>query len=254
MLVSSEGAVVISVGWSKHVGTRRFSAAVEFMESPMDPSQFAKTLESTLLSPNASAKAVDALCAEAAKSGFHGVCVSPCRAALALERLKGSGVRVVSVAGFPLGTQTPRAKAAEVAELVELGVDEVDLVMNVGWFLEKRLSAVSDELRLAREACGGRVFKVILETGSLTLRQIAEAGALALGAGADFLKTSTGYGPRGAEVRDVEILRQVAGDRCGIKASGGIRSYRQAAELLAAGATRIGTSSAGVLLKEARDQ
>ncbi len=219
----------------------------------MDLSQFAKTLESTLLSPAASTKAVEALCAEAALNGFLGVCVSPCRAAQAVERLRGSGVKVVSVAGFPLGTQTPRTKAAEVAELVEMGVDEVDVVMNVGWFLERRISAVSEELRLARGACGDRVFKVILETGSLTLRQIAEAGALALGAGADFLKTSTGYGPRGAEVRDVEILRQVAGERCGIKASGGIRSYRQAAELLAAGASRIGTSSAGVLLKEAKD-
>ena len=210
-------------------------------------------IESTLLSATATEVMVDALCAEAAGFGFHGVCVAPCRVRQAVAALAETPVRVVSVAGFPLGTQTTRSKVGEVAELVALGAAEVDLVMNVGWFLDGRISPVSQEIREARSATGdGVVLKVILETAALGPNRVREAAALALGAGADFLKTSTGYGPGGASLPDVRALKQVAGSRCGIKASGGIRSFSQTRDLIAAGADRIGTSSAGAIWHEAQ--
>jgi deoxyribose-phosphate aldolase len=166
--------------------------------------------------------------------------------------VKASPLRVVAVAGFPLGTQTSRCKAAEVGELLDLGAHEVDVVMNVGLFLEGRLSPIAAELRDLRRAAGGAVLKVILETGYLTPEQTREAASLVVGAGADFLKTSTGFGPAGASVPDVRILKQVAGSRCGVKAAGGIRSFDQAQSLLAAGASRLGTSSGRKLVDEAR--
>ncbi|MBI5441449.1 MAG: deoxyribose-phosphate aldolase [Deltaproteobacteria bacterium] len=218
----------------------------------MTPQEFCQTLESTLLVPSARENQVEALCREAAASELFAVCVSPSRVPLALKALAGTAVKVVSVAGFPLGTQTTRAKVAEISELFEVGAHEVDLVMNVGVFLDGRIASISGEIREARRAAGSGVLKVILETGYLTPAQIREAASLALGAGADFLKTSTGFGPEGARIADVRILRQVAGKRCGVKAAGGIRSFEQAQSLLAAGADRLGTSTAGKLLVEAR--
>jgi deoxyribose-phosphate aldolase len=217
----------------------------------MTATEFAQTIESTLLSPVAGEAEIQALCREAAEAGFAGVCVSPCRVREALRHLAGTPVRVVSVAGFPLGTQTSSTKVAEVAELFELGAQEVDMVFNLGLFLDGRLSSVSSEIRDARRA-GEGVLKIILETGALPPDRVREAAALALGAGADFLKTSTGFGPVGARMPDVRILRQVAGRRCGVKAAGGIRSFEQAQGLLAAGADRLGTSSAGAIWKEAQ--
>ncbi len=217
----------------------------------MQLSDLCNALESTLLTPTARAAEIEGLCREAAGAGFHGVCVPPSRVRLAAEVLRDTAVRVVSVAGFPLGYQSTRSKVAEVAGLVEAGAAEVDVVMNLGWFLDGRLRAVARELQEIRRASEGRVLKVILETGALTPEQIREAAAVALGAGADFLKTCTGYGPRGVTIRDVRLLRQVAGGRCGVKASGGIRTLDQAVGLLAAGADRLGTSSAGAIWAEA---
>ncbi len=217
----------------------------------MNWDEIAATIESTLLGATATAADVAALCREAVEAGFHGVCVAPCRVPDAVDAVAGTGVRVVSVAGFPLGTQTTRAKVREVAELFERGAHEVDLVLNLGWFLDGRLTPVSKEVREARAAAGGGVLKVIVETGALTPGQAREAAALALGAGADFLKTSTGFGPAGARILDVRLLRQVAGSRCGVKAAGGIRSYDQVTGLLAAGADRVGTSAAGAIRREA---
>jgi deoxyribose-phosphate aldolase len=215
------------------------------------PQEFSLTIESTLLTPTARENQVEALCREAADSGFYGVCVAPSRVTVALRALSGTGVRVVSVAGFPLGAQTTRAKVAEVSDLFEMGAHEADLVMNIGLFLDGRIASVSGEIREARRAAGSGVLKVILETCHLTPGQIREAASLALGAGADLLKTSTGFGPEGARIADVRILRQVAGKRCGVKAAGGIRTFEQAQALLAAGADRLGTSSATKLLAEA---
>jgi deoxyribose-phosphate aldolase len=171
----------------------------------------------------------------------------------ALVFLGPSRVRVVSVAGFPLGNSTSASKAREVAELVQTGAHEVDIVANLGLFLEGRSGEVAEEFRLVRKACEGRTLKVILETGSLTPPQMEALAVIALGEGADFLKTSTGYGPRGATVEDVKILAGVEGPPRGVKASGGIKTLAQAISLLEAGAQRIGTSSAGAIMKEALD-
>jgi len=216
-----------------------------------DARDFARCIEATLLGAAATALEVEALCREAVQRDFAAVCVSPCRVAEALDHVAGTPVRVVTVAGFPLGSQTVRAKVAEVGEAFEAGAHEVDLVFNLGLFLDGRLTAVSAELREARRAAAG-VLKVILETGALEPAKVREAAALAVGAGADYLKTSTGFGPTGARIPDVRLLRQVAGSRCGVKAAGGIRSYEQAEALLAAGADRIGTSSAGEIWREAQ--
>ena len=216
-----------------------------------DARDFARCIESTLLGAAATALEVEALCREAVQRDFAAVCVSPCRVAEALDHVAGTPVRVVTVAGFPLGSQTVRAKVAEVGEAFEAGAHEVDLVFNLGLFLDGRLTAVAAELREARRAAAG-VLKVILETGALEPAKVREAAALAVGAGADYLKTSTGFGPTGARIPDVRLLRQVAGRRCGVKAAGGIRSYEQAEALLAAGADRIGTSSAGAIWREAQ--
>jgi len=235
--------------WGRGGANRAF---LEFDErtQTMTRKEFAQALESTLLAATARGEEVEALCREALEVGFAGVCVAPCRVAEAAAHLAGSPVRVVGVAGFPLGSQTARAKAAEVEEVFALGAQEVDLVFNLGLFLEGRLSPVSAELRDARRAAGAGVLKVILETAALTPAQTREAAALALGAGADYLKTSTGFGPAGARIPDVRLLRQVAGSRCGVKAAGGIRTFEQAESLLAAGADRIGTSVAGSLWRE----
>ncbi|MBI5015894.1 MAG: deoxyribose-phosphate aldolase [Deltaproteobacteria bacterium] len=214
--------------------------------------EFAGAIESTLLVATARESDVETLCREAAAAGFRAVCVPPCRVKSAVACLDGTPVRVVSVAGFPLGFQTGQAKVSEVEELFALGAHEVDVVMNVGLFLDGRLSPVSGELREARRAASGGVLKVILETGFLTPEQMREAASLAVGAGADFLKTSSGFGPAGARVPDVRILRQVAGRRCGVKAAGGIRAFEQAQSLLLAGADRLGTSSASRLWEEAK--
>lgn len=218
----------------------------------MDRKQFAQAIESTLLDAEATRDDIEQLCVEAVESGFRAVCVAPSRASLAIEFLQGTLVRTASVAGFPLGNQTTRTKVAEVSELVEMGVAEVDVVWNVGMFLEGRLSPVSLELGEIRRAAGEATLKVILETAHLNHKQLREAAAMALGAGANFLKTSTGYASKGAEVADIQILKQVAGSRCGIKASGGIKSFSQVLTLMGAGANRIGTSKASLIWSEAQ--
>lgn len=218
----------------------------------MTVEQFASTLESTLLSAAAREAEVEALCREAAALGCRAVCVAPCRVRGAAALLAGSPVHVVSVAGFPLGFQSSAVKTAEVADLFDSGAHEVDAVMNLGLFLEGRLSPVAAELRELRRAAGSGVLKVILETGFLTPDQAREAASLALGAGADYLKTSTGFGPSGARLPDVRLLRQVAGGRCRVKAAGGIRTFDQARSLLLAGADTLGTSAAAPLVAQAR--
>ncbi|TLN19516.1 deoxyribose-phosphate aldolase [bacterium] len=212
--------------------------------------EMAGKIESTLLRADASRLEVEMLCAEAVRLGLFGVCVAPSRILDAKEHLTGSGVKVVTVIGFPLGNTTSNAKLAEVEDALALGADELDIVMNIGHFLDGRFADVERELQRAKNAVGDKVLKVILETGYLGEGQIIHAGRLALEAGADFLKTSTGFGPRGASVEDVRLLSSVAGEKAGVKASGGIKTMARAIEMIGAGATRIGTSSAGAIMLE----
>jgi deoxyribose-phosphate aldolase len=180
--------------------------------------------------------------------GFATLCVSPFLAPLAAQKLAGSGTAVCSVVGFPFGYCNTETKAEEARLLVELGCAEVDMVMNVAAFLEGEDEFVADDIgavaAAASDASGGdALLKVIIETGHLDPGEIVRASVLAVEAGADFVKTSTGFGPRGASIEDVELIREAVGMDVGVKAAGGIRDGAAVLAMLEAGATRIGTSS-----------
>lgn len=208
-------------------------------------------IDHTLLRPEAGGREVERLCLQAKEFGFPAVCIFPQWVELAAELLSGSGVRVCTVAGFPFGANSELVKTAETAEALERGAEEIDLVMNLGAFKSGDYRRVSREIEraagLVKSAGDNRVLKVILETGLLDEREKIEAARLAEGAGAHFVKTSTGYGPGGATVEDVRLLKGVVRPGTRIKASGGIRTVEQAMALLRAGADRLGTS-AGVEL------
>ncbi len=205
-------------------------------------SGLAGCIEHTLLRPDATLDDVARLCAEARDHGLFGVCVSPAYVAAAV-RHASDRVCVVSVAGFPLGTSASETKATEAARAVADGAREVDMVMAIGRARAGEWDAVEADVRAVREAVPGAVLKAILETGFFDEAGIRRAARACVDAGADFVKTSTGFGPRGASVEDVLALRDAVGARARIKAAGGIRTAAQAQALVDAGATRIGTSS-----------
>lgn len=205
----------------------------------------ASRIEHTLLKATATADAIARLCDEAVEHGFAGVCVNGGWVRKAAERLATSDVRTVTVVGFPLGAMATAAKVHEARAAIDDGADELDMVLALGRFLggDPR-GAAHDILAVVQAAHPHDVpVKVILETGHLTTEQIAMACAVARDAGAAFVKTSTGFGPRGASVDDIVTMRRAVGDELQIKASGGIRSTADAEALVAAGADRLGTSS-----------
>ena len=208
----------------------------------------AKLIDHTLLKTDATREQVAALVEEAKELGTYSVCVSP--SMLPLEMDMGE-VKVATVCGFPSGNHTPAAKAAEAAESSKLGADEVDMVINIGLLKEGRADAVEAEIRAVREATTG-VLKVIIESAALTDDEIVAACKAAEAAGADYVKTSTGFHPSGgASVHAVEIMHDTVGGRLGIKASGGIRDRETAEQMVAAGATRLGLSSSRAVLGDA---
>jgi deoxyribose-phosphate aldolase len=203
----------------------------------------ARYVEHTLLRADATPERVEQHCREAASHGLFGVCISPVFVALARDCLRGTAVRVVTVVGFPLGTSTPMIKAAEARQAQQDGADEIDMVMAVGLALGGGWSAVEADIRAVRQAVPERVLKVILETGYLSADEMKRAAEAAVHAGAEFVKTSTGFGPRGATAGDVKLLYELVSGRAEVKASGGIRTAASAREMIEAGATRIGTSN-----------
>lgn len=209
----------------------------------------ARFIDHTLLKPTATPTEIEALCAEARQHQFFGVCVQPCYVRLAQERLSGSKVKVVTVIGFPLGAALSQTKALEAAQTVALGADEVDMVIHLGAAKAGDWKALEADVRAVRQAVPHHVLKVILETGYLTPAEVKRAAKAAVAAGADFLKTSTGFGPRGASLEDVRILAEVAGGKAQVKAAGGIRDRQTALQMIEAGATRLGTSSGIALLQ-----
>lgn len=200
-------------------------------------------IEHTVLKADATARDIERLCAEAIAHQFLGVCVNPLFVAQARRLLESSAVRLITVVGFPLGASLPRAMAEETRAVLEAGAVEVDMVIPVGAALVGDWARVTEHVQTVRDACQGAALKVILETGYLDEEQIAGAARAALSASPEFLKTSTGFGPRGASLADVEQLRALCPAGVGIKASGGIRTRQFALDLVAAGATRLGTSS-----------
>jgi len=187
------------------------------------------------------------LCAEAREHGFAGVCVAGSWIQLVAEALRDSDVKTVGVAGFPLGTSTPATKAFEAAELCHQGADEIDTVIHLGHAGAGDWHAVRADLEGVVAAAGGRIVKAILETALLDDASIVRAAEAAVAAGAAFVKTSTGFGPGGATVEAVRLLRETVGAGVGVKAAGGIRTYEDALAMLDAGADRLGTS-AGVAI------
>lgn len=203
----------------------------------------ARYIDHTLLKPDADRELLEKLCAEARQHNFFSVCVNSSNVRLAASFLAGSGVKVCAVVGFPLGAGTPAAKAFEAREAVRCGADEIDMVMNLGAMRSKDYALVMDDISKVVKAVPGKVVKVILETGMLTQEEKIVACSLSKVANATFVKTSTGFGPGGATVEDITLMRQIVGPDIGVKASGGVRSYADAQAMITAGANRLGCSS-----------
>jgi len=211
------------------------------------PQELARCIDHTLLRPDATAADIEGLCAEARANGFYAVCVHGSRVVQAAHWLADSEVKVAAVAGFPLGVTEADVKRFECETLIDLGAQELDVVLNIGRLKDGDDRYVLRELRDVVEAADGVPVKVILECALLTDEEKRRAASLVVESGAAFVKTSTGFGPGGATVEDVALLRAIVGPKLGVKASGGIRDAAAAAALLAAGATRLGTS-AGVAI------
>ena len=200
-------------------------------------------IDHTLLDPEATKEAVEALCKEAITYGFATVCMHPYWVPFAKELLETSSVGITSVIGFPLGMTTKKVKAMETLDCIEKGATEIDMVINIGALKSKQYEEVEDDIREVVEAAKGKTVKVIIETGTLTEEEKVKACELSMSAGATFVKTSTGFGKGQATISDVQLMKATVGDRLQVKASGGIRSAEAAEAMIKAGASRLGTSA-----------
>ena len=218
-----------------------------------DVRALAGLIDHTLLRPEATRAQVEQLCDEALQAGFAAVCVNPAWAPVAAQRVRGSGVRVATVVGFPFGATSTVAKRAEAEAAILAGAQEVDMVMNVGAMRSGDLERVEYDIRGVVELChaAGVIVKVILENAYLTDAEKVAACEIAKRTGADFVKTATGFGPHGATEADVRLMRQAVGPAMGVKAAGGIRTLSDALRMLQAGATRLGASASVSILAEA---
>lgn len=218
----------------------------------MEKAELAKMIDHTLLKPDATREKIVQLAEEARKYGFASVCVNPAWVTQAYEILKDTKVKVCTVIGFPLGASTPETKAAETRNAIENGAEEVDMVINIGALKDGQEELVERDIRAVVDAAKGKALtKVIIETCLLTDEEKVRACEIAARAGADFVKTSTGFSTGGATVEDVALMRKTVGDKLGVKASGGVRNLEDMMKMIEAGATRIGTSS-GVKIMEAK--
>ncbi|MFQ5678798.1 MAG: deoxyribose-phosphate aldolase [Gemmatimonadota bacterium] len=210
-------------------------------------------IDHTLLKPDATQDEIARLCYEARKYGFASVCVNPSYVKLCAELLSGTEVLICTVVGFPLGATSTETKAFETQKAVRDGATEVDMVINVGALKSRDYELVERDLAsVARAAhAGGAILKVIIEAALLTDEEKVAACQLAKVAGADFVKTSTGFGPGGATPEDVALMRRVVGAQMGVKAAGGIRTYADAQKMIAAGASRIGASASVKIIQGA---
>lgn len=232
------------VGKVVSAGAERLSATIGALPQDMN---LAMMIDHTLLKPDATPDQIAQLCFEARKYGFASVCINPTWVKLAAQLLQGSPVKVCTVIGFPLGATAPEVKAFETQNAIEQGATEIDMVINVGALKARDLELVARDVRgvVAAARAGGAVVKVIIEAVLLTDEEKTIACLLSKEAGADFVKTSTGFAGGGATVHDVELMRRVVGPEMGVKAAGGVRTYADAESMIKAGATRIG-ASAGV--------
>ena len=208
-----------------------------------------KLFDHTILKADATREAVAKICEEAKEYGFMSVCVNSYYTAFVAEKLKDSDVKVCTVVGFPLGQMSTKAKAAETELAVKDGADEIDMVINVGALKDKEYDVVCNDIKEVKKACVQALLKVIIETCLLTDEEKVKACELAKEAGADYVKTSTGFSTGGADAHDVELMRKTVGDSMGVKASGGIRDKETAEKMVKAGASRLGTSATVAICK-----
>ena len=208
-----------------------------------------KLIDHTNLKQDAQEADIIKLCDEAKEHHFASVCVNPNYVSLCKERLAGSDVKVCTVIGFPLGQTTTTAKIDETKDAIFEGADEIDMVINVSWIKDKHYDKVLYEIQRLKRYCHDRILKVILETCLLSDEEIVKACEIAKKAGADFVKTSTGFSKGGATVHAVELMRKTVGSDMGVKASGGIKTKEDMVKMVEAGASRIGTSSGVELVK-----
>jgi deoxyribose-phosphate aldolase len=216
----------------------------------MSDPDIASLIDHTLLRSDATPDDIERVCREAMRFGFHSVCVNPFWVRSARDILSGSKVKVATVIGFPLGATFTKVKVFEGMEAVVHGCDELDIVMNLGLAKSGRWDDVARDVSDVIMATRTSLHKVIIETGCLNTDEKVKASEVVRDAGAAFIKTSTGFGPGGATVEDIRLIRSVVGNRCNIKASGGIRTLSQVRELVDAGASRIGTSSGVAIMAE----
>ena len=218
----------------------------------MDKKTIASMIDHTLLKPEATPAQIEKLCAEAAEYHFASVCVNPVYIPLAARLLKGTGVKVCCVVGFPLGAIAPEQKAAEAASCAAMGTEELDMVIHVGAAKAGDWALVQRDIEGVVKAAAGHTVKVIIETCLLTDEEKVKACEAAKAAGAHFVKTSTGFSTGGATTHDIALMRKTVGPEMGVKASGGIRDYEAAMAMIEAGANRIG-ASAGIAIVAAAE-
>lgn len=212
--------------------------------------EYHRLIDSTLLAPDAREEQIVALAKEAKELHFASVCINPCFIKTAKDILDGTDVKVCTVIGFPLGAMTTESKVFETRDAIEKGAQEIDMVINVSALKDGKDDYVEEEIRRIKECCGDKVLKVILECCLLTDEEKVRACLLAKRAGADFVKTSTGFSKGGATVEDVALMRKAVGEEMGVKAAGGIRDRKTMLAMVEAGATRIGTSRGKALIEE----
>lgn len=200
-------------------------------------------IDYTNLKASATKEDIKKLCEEAVKFHFVSVCVNPCYVELAKELLEGTNVNVCTVIGFPLGANLLAVKEYEAISAVELGADEIDMVINIGALKDKDYDYIKEEIETIRDSIGGKTLKVIIETCYLTEEEIKKMVEICNDTFVNFIKTSTGFGPRGASLEDIKIINKYKNDVLEIKASGGIKTYDDAINFIESGVTRIGTSS-----------
>jgi deoxyribose-phosphate aldolase len=216
----------------------------------MATTNIAALIDHTLLKPEATRQQIESLCQEAKEYKFASVCVNPTWVSTAKELLQGSGVMVCTVIGFPLGATTSETKAFETKNAIEHGAEEVDMVINIGALKDHNDELVEKDIRAVVEAAKGKAHtKVIIETSLLTKEEKIRACELSVKAGADYVKTSTGFSTGGATAEDIALMRQTVGPDTGVKASGGVRSTEDVQKMIEAGATRIGASSSIAIVK-----
>lgn len=214
----------------------------------------AKYFDHTCLKADAKRSDIIKLCLEAKKYGFKSVCVNPFFVPVAKKLLEGTDVLVCTVIGFPLGQMTPKMKVAETLDAIKMGADEIDMVQNVSMAKEHEYSFIEREIAAVKKAAGKHTLKVILECCYLTRDEIAACTNAAKRAGADFVKTSTGFGKSGAKAEDVSLMRRVVGPLMGVKAAGGVRTAKDFYDMIEAGANRIGSSNSVPILESIQDE